>query len=57
VYTLAPARLREQFGADTPVGQIAARRIAQFTGSSYQHLAPASWNRVRRDAGLVLRDP
>jgi site-specific recombinase XerD len=46
VYALALARLQEQLGADTPVGQITARRLAQFMGSSYQHLAPASWNRV-----------
>ena len=46
VYALALARLQEQLGADTPVSQITARRLAQFMGSSYQHLAPASWNRV-----------
>ncbi len=46
VYELALARLQDHLGADTPVGQITARRLAQFMGSSYQHLAPASWNRV-----------
>ena len=35
----------------TPVGQITARRLAQFMPSSYQHLAPASWNRVTATLG------
>ena len=46
VYALALARLQNQLGPDTPIGQITARRLAQFMNSSYQHLAPASWNRV-----------
>jgi site-specific recombinase XerD len=46
VYVLALARLPEQLGADTLVGQITARRLTQFMSSSYQHLGPASWNRV-----------
>ena len=51
MYALALARLQDQLGADTPVGQITARRLAQFMGSSYQHLAPASWNRVTATLG------
>jgi len=51
VYALALARLQDQFGADTPVGQITVRRLAQFMGSNYQHLAPASWNRVTATLG------
>jgi integrase len=46
VYALALARLQDQLGPDTPVGQITARRLAKFMSASYQHLAPASCNRV-----------
>jgi site-specific recombinase XerD len=51
VYALALARLEDQLGADTPVDQITARRLAQFMSASYQHLAPASWNRVTATLG------
>jgi integrase len=51
VYALALARLQDQLGPDTPVSQITARQLTQFMGSSYQHLAPASWNRVTATLG------
>jgi len=46
VYALALSRLQDQLGADTLLPKITARRLTQFMTSSYEHLAPASWNRV-----------
>ncbi|MGO9901957.1 MAG: site-specific integrase, partial [Solirubrobacteraceae bacterium] len=46
VYALALGRLQDQLGADTLLPKITPRRLAQFMTSSYEYLAPASWNRV-----------
>jgi site-specific recombinase XerD len=51
VYALALARLEDQLGPDAPVDRITTRRLARFMSASYQHLAPASWNRVTATLG------
>jgi site-specific recombinase XerD len=54
VYALALARLTDHLGADTPVAEISPRMLAEFMTARYQHLAPASWNRVVATLGSLF---
>lgn len=51
VYALALGRLSAELGPDTPLCRITSRRLTRFMTSSYDHLAPASWNRVTATLG------
>lgn len=46
VYGFTLGRLVEAVGEQTPLERVTAATLRRFLAAHYDHLAPASWNRV-----------